>query len=324
MAWSYSSGITGYSGITGSTCSDCHSGGSAPVVTLIGPTSVEAGSTNTYTLTMSGGQQNSGGFNVSTTAGTLSITMSGTTNDGGELKHTQPFSDSGSGIEWTFNLDAPVTAGPVTLYASVLSANGDFQMAGDNSSSTTLGIEVTPAQQLLPPSASFTSDAQIASPGQTIQFDASTSTDGDGTITRYLWDFGDGVRFIEGVNPSHVFASEGEYVVTMAATDNDGLTNAAALAITITADAGSAQGEALYNQYCFACHGAGGSGGSAAAITGTSTAQITSAITNIGAMQSINLTTDEIQLIADFLVSGGGEPPPRPTDGPGLYGMFCA
>ncbi|MGD8569198.1 MAG: c-type cytochrome, partial [Gammaproteobacteria bacterium] len=42
------------------------------------------------------------------------------------------------------------------------------------------------------------------------------------------------------------------------------------------------------------------------------------------AMQSINLTTDEIQLIADFLVSGGGEPPPRPTDGPGLYGMFCA
>lgn len=325
LAWSYSSGITGYSGSSGSTCSACHSGGTAPVLTLTGPNSVEAGSTNTYTLTMSGGQQNAGGFNVSTTAGTLSTTMSDATNDGGELRHTQPFSDNGSGIVWTFDLKAPVITGPVTLYASALSANGNFQPTGDNSSSTILSINVTPTQQLLPPSANFTSDAQIAPPGQDIQFDASSSTDGDGTISRYLWDFGDGVRFIEGVKPTHSFTKEGEYIVTLAATDNDGLTDATAITITITADTASAQGQALYNQNCIGCHGAGGGGGLAVAITGASAAQITSALNSIGEMQSINLTTDEIQLIAVYLASGaGGEPPPRPTDGPGLYGMFCA
>src|SRR5260370_19689723 len=56
-----SSGISGFSGKNGSTCTSCHFGGIQPMVTLTGPTSVNSGSTNTYTLTITGGQATRGG-----------------------------------------------------------------------------------------------------------------------------------------------------------------------------------------------------------------------------------------------------------------------
>ena len=81
QAWAISSGITQYSGNpntnSGDTCTFCHSGGVAPVVTLTGPDNIEAGTINTYTLSMSGGQENLGGFNVSASAGSLSAISTG-------------------------------------------------------------------------------------------------------------------------------------------------------------------------------------------------------------------------------------------------------
>lgn len=73
QVFALSTGIVGQSGNpntnSSSTCgSVCHTGGIAPTATLTGPTSVEAESTNTFTLSMSGGQNNLGGFNVSTTS----------------------------------------------------------------------------------------------------------------------------------------------------------------------------------------------------------------------------------------------------------------
>jgi len=53
-----SAGIAGYSGMTaGVTCNACHYGGITPTVTLTGPTSVASGSTNQYTLTITGGRR---------------------------------------------------------------------------------------------------------------------------------------------------------------------------------------------------------------------------------------------------------------------------
>src|SRR5690625_1632334 len=54
-------------------------------------------------------------------------------------------------------------------------------------------------------------------------FDASASTDPDGTITSYEWDFGD-EEFGSGVNPVHEYASAGTYDVTLTVTDDDGAT----------------------------------------------------------------------------------------------------
>jgi PKD repeat protein len=53
---------------------------------------------------------------------------------------------------------------------------------------------------------------------------ADASTDADGTIETYLWDFGDGQTSPE-VNPSHSYAAEGEVTVTLTVTDDAGDTD---------------------------------------------------------------------------------------------------
>jgi PKD repeat protein len=50
---------------------------------------------------------------------------------------------------------------------------------------------------------------------------ADTSTDRDGTIQGWLWDFGDGTSSRDA-KPSHVFLQGGFFDVTLEVTDNDG------------------------------------------------------------------------------------------------------
>jgi mono/diheme cytochrome c family protein len=65
-------------------------------------------------------------------------------------------------------------------------------------------------------------------------------------------------------------------------------------------------GLALYTTYCAACHGVTGTG-----LTGRTTDQISTAISNVTGMNSIALSLTELQAIADYLVApgstGGGD-----------------
>lgn len=56
-----------------------------------------------------------------------------------------------------------------------------------------------------------------------VNFDASGSTDADGTISRYRWDFGDGETG-EGVFVSHTYGEFADYTVTLVVVDNNGAT----------------------------------------------------------------------------------------------------
>jgi PKD repeat protein len=67
-----------------------------------------------------------------------------------------------------------------------------------------------------PPSADFTYLADKL----TVQF-TDTSTDSDGTITGWSWDFGDGNSSI-AQHPLHTFSVAGTYAVSLTVTDNDG------------------------------------------------------------------------------------------------------
>ncbi len=60
-----------------------------------------------------------------------------------------------------------------------------------------------------------------AGAGETVQFNASKSTD-DGEIVLYQWDFGDGSAFGEGMITTHVYQADGEYTVTLTLTDDEG------------------------------------------------------------------------------------------------------
>jgi len=322
------SGFTGYSGNpntnSGSTCSLCHNDGIVPNVSLSGPAEVVAGETAYYTLSISGGQSKTAGFDISANGGDLNISIAGTSKSNGELKHTSPFQvGTDSYLEWQFSFTAPNSPGDVTLYAAAVSADGNGQPGGDNAAATSIAIKILKTQQLLPPTALFQAPAS-APVGATVDFDPSASSNGDGVIERYLWDFGDGSDLEINDKPSHQFNSAGNYTVTLAVTDSNKYTGVIAHTITIGDVTTPSPGEELYNTHCKSCHGLGGSGGIARAIIGASVTQVQTALATVPNMQGISVSDSDIQLIVDYLANSGGTPPPRPSDGPGLYGLLCA
>jgi large repetitive protein len=66
--------------------------------------------------------------------------------------------------------------------------------------------------------------AQTVSPQQNVHFDASASSDSDGEIIHYGWDFGDGHQ-AEGRQVSHAYAQAGTYTATLTITDNAEVAN---------------------------------------------------------------------------------------------------
>jgi PKD repeat protein len=88
----------------------------------------------------------------------------------------------------------------------------------------------------LPPEAYFTFSPTSPEVGQNVTFDASNSSDPDGTIVNYFWSFGDGETENQtgGVTTVHSYTSEGSYNITLTVTDNDQLTNTTAKSITVS------------------------------------------------------------------------------------------
>jgi hypothetical protein len=68
--------------------------------------------------------------------------------------------------------------------------------------------------------------------GDTVRFDASLSTDPDGRITQYAWDFGDG-NTGTGVTTTHAYARDGVFTVTLTVTDDHGATGQAVKTIPV-------------------------------------------------------------------------------------------
>jgi PKD repeat protein len=85
-----------------------------------------------------------------------------------------------------------------------------------------------------PPIAAFTSNCTDLN----CDLDGSASSDSDGTIASYSWDFGDSTNG-SGVAPSHSYASSGTYTVNLTVTDDDGSTNTVSHDVTVTAPAGN-------------------------------------------------------------------------------------
>ena len=87
-----------------------------------------------------------------------------------------------------------------------------------------------PAENVAPV-ADFTSSTS----GLELTVDASTSTDEDGTITSYVWDFGDGTTDT-GVTASHEYTEAVTYPVALTVTDDAGATHTESQSVTVTSE----------------------------------------------------------------------------------------
>jgi PKD repeat protein len=84
----------------------------------------------------------------------------------------------------------------------------------------------------LPPIANFTYSPTFPYVGQAVTFDASGSSDIDGTIVSYEWDFGDGLMGTDVVT-THTYESAGTFTVTLTVTDDLGATDTLQQEITV-------------------------------------------------------------------------------------------
>lgn len=88
-----------------------------------------------------------------------------------------------------------------------------------------------------PPVAEFTVDPISGEVGTKFRFDASASSDLEGPIAGYAWDFGDGSTG-QGKLPSHAYAKEGTYSITLTVKDHKGQTGTSKGQVKVEAGGG--------------------------------------------------------------------------------------
>jgi glucose/arabinose dehydrogenase/chitodextrinase len=84
----------------------------------------------------------------------------------------------------------------------------------------------------LPPDARFTASDATSHVGVPITFNATTSSDPDGSITTYAWQFGDGTIGSDLI-ATHSYITKATFTVTLVVTDDGGATDAAGLNVVI-------------------------------------------------------------------------------------------
>jgi len=132
---------------------------------------------------------------------------------------------------WDFG-DGTTAAGRTVSkhYNTAGSYNVKLTVTDNRGGSATSTHPVTVIAPNILPTASLRADITDL----TATLDGSASSDPDGTIATYAWDFGDGTT-ATGVNASKVYTKPGDYTVKLTVTDNRGGQNTTARSLTAIA-----------------------------------------------------------------------------------------
>ena len=193
------------------------------------------------------------------TAGSTKMTLSGVPagakwqvqDDGaGDFREVWALTPPTGSVSWTWDQGRGdgFVLGPLgvdfqlSLFPEFTSGITDVKfLSGDRLAPQTITLNRTDpivigAAQDQPPVVSFSVSTADARVNQPLTFDASSSRDPDGQITKYEWDFnGDGIfdQTTTAATVSYTYAASGTKTVTVRATDNEGATARATQTITV-------------------------------------------------------------------------------------------
>lgn len=190
---------------------------------------------DTLTITTPSGSALNANFVVTPTSGTFPLNVScdsfSTPSDGTIQFHHWDWGD-GSSTSGGF-ANVPHTYNSAGTYVITLTI-GD----GEGSThSTTRTVTVTAPTGNQPPTASFSTDVSSGVAPLTVNVNATLSSDSDGTIASYAWNFGNATSGT-GVTSSVTYSAAGSYTITLTVTDDDGATNSTTKNITVTSGGG--------------------------------------------------------------------------------------
>ena len=159
----------------------------------------------------------------------ISLSLGANAPQGAALSQTEV--TTGSNGTATFAVTAPVSGslGNITVSATPVGSN-----AG-NAATRVLQILATPANTVAP-TAAFSFSPATPDVGQTVTFNASTTTDEGVSCTTctFFWDFG-GDGTAAGMIVTHAFSSGGAFLVKLTATDSGGSSGTAQQTVTVSA-----------------------------------------------------------------------------------------
>ena len=164
------------------------------------------------------------------------VVGSSETLDGSSLVNHAVLWDQANGVITDLNTWAPVDW--ILESATAVNDNGDIAGTGylngvPHGFLLTNGVApVPPPAQNQQPVAVASADTHAGKAPLVVTFDSSGSTDPDGNIVEYSWDFMDGNSSTDQ-NPVHVFTAPGSYLVTLTVTDDQGMKGTSAIDITV-------------------------------------------------------------------------------------------
>ena len=165
---------------------------------------------------------------------TVSVDGSGSTDDG-----------SIAGYTWSFGEGPDVTG--VTA-SHTYTAGGTYTITltvADN-----LGVTASTTRTVTVAAANQKPTAVIATPTvdlNSVTVNGSGSTDSDGSIVTYAWDFGDGGT-AGTPTATHAYAAGGTYTVKLTVTDNSGATDSATRSLTVSAPPATSLAKDTFNR----------------------------------------------------------------------------
>ncbi|MCV2395824.1 PKD domain-containing protein, partial [Actinotalea sp. M2MS4P-6] len=173
------------------------------------------------------------------------------------------------------------------------------------------GGPVVPPANIAPAAAFGWSTAALVA-----SFDGSASSDSDGTIAGWAWDFGDS-QSGSGATVSHAYAAAGTYTVTLTVTDDGGATGSVSHDVTVSEPVGGALAQDGFSRLVLSGWGSAPVGGawSVSGPSGGLSVDGSAGVQVLGAGQtgsawlggvSSDSTEVQVSFSADKVPSGGG------------------